>query len=511
MAGDDFLRQSLNQGNNRETPPITTGIVVDTDDTQQNLRLRVCCALLGDDPNPKTMRLHNIPWATYAPAFGGVSTQGYRGITSVVDGDVAYGLIGLPKVGTEVLVATVNGDPTVRMVIGCIINNGTSNTFPHGKYDTTGEYPDGPLAVNGTKIQPLYDNITQMFTGLFGSPRDSFEYMTRGVDYSHSAHRGRYMNSRQTTVDPDNVSISEADGNSIEYTAGHSRDRIGPQEEIVSNPNLKSDPQVVALVSPGLHAISMDDRAENCRLRIRTTSGHQIIFDDTNERIYLSSSKGKNWVEMDACGNIDIHSDTRISIHAAKDINLTAGDSVRITANNFHVRTMNETRLFSGGDTHLHSNANFRMHSAASTFLQTGATLAVKVATQANIEATNIDMLSSSDFKITSGATLHEKASNIFITGPHYVNSSNAAQAATAADPADQKSAYHTNRIPQHEPWPRVLTDMDKSDNDTESKPNSIDYRSNTLTDFEFKDYNDANIGRIERGVNLQRNQKWHR
>src|ERR1035437_2796747 len=61
----------------------------------------------------------------------------------------------------------------------------------------------------------------------------------------------------------------------------------------------KSDSQTIALTSPGRHFISFQDIDEFCRTRWKTTEGTQIIMDDTNERIYISTARGRNWMEID--------------------------------------------------------------------------------------------------------------------------------------------------------------------------------------------------------------------
>jgi hypothetical protein len=85
----------------------------------------------------------------------------------------------------------------------------------------------------------------------------------------------------------------------------------------------------------------MSDVDEQCRIRLKTTSQNQIILDDTNERIYISTGKGKNWVEMDeGNGRIYIYSDSKINIRAKNDLNLYSDENINIRA---HKRVMIES------------------------------------------------------------------------------------------------------------------------------------------------------------------------
>lgn len=496
------------------TRGITSGFVVDNDDPQQSGRLRVCCPSLGDDPNPTTMNVQNIPWARFGTPLAGTMSQGYRGVDAKVEGETGYGFTGVPKVGTDVVVAILDDNPGQRVVIACMPHQSGGTAMPHGRFQSSGSFPDGPLALDGSHIQPMYDNYTQMFSGPYASGRQSFEWMSRGVDYTFGAFRGEAKNPRQAEDDSEDVSVSEPDGRTIQYTQGYGADRVGDQASVANNSNRKYDPQVYAWTSPGFHSISMDDRVENCRLRLRTTTGHQIVLDDTNERIYISTFKGKNWVEMDAAGNIDVHSDTRINIHAAKDINLTSEQTIRLASKDIHFRAQNEIRMFSFADTHLISNSNIRIASVQSTAIETGTTFTVLATADAKItSSSNVHVLAATSAYVTGSSSVElMSGGNILGTGAMVLwNSGPAASSADSAQPASAKTAYHTNRIPMHEPWPRVLVNLDKANDDAAMTAQPIAYTGGSMGDFEFTSYSDSNIGRMEYGVSLNRNPKWHR
>lgn len=513
---------------------IVSGTVVDNDDPQQNERLRVVCPVLGDDTNPKTMNLTNIPWARKCSILAGVLSQGFSGVSSRVTGQVSYGWAGVPKVGAEVIIAIIDGDPSSRVWLGCVTQRGSTSALPHGRYVSDGGYPEGPVTTDGEPINPLYKSLEQSFSGPYGAKKESFEWFSRACDYSAGAHVGESKLDKQPTDDSVNKTIVEGDGNKIEYTQGYGKDRVGQQPEVVNDPNKSSDPQVYGLTTPGQHALSFDDRAENCRIRLRTTTGHQVLLDDTNERIYISTTKGNNWVEMDSCGNVDLFSSMRVSLHAAKDVNITAGESIRMSAKDFHLRTSNETRIFSHKDIHIRTNDNLRVNVTKDAKIEVHQNLDLTVTRDVKFKFdAKFDTLVASDIKLTSQKAIHTKANdtiyqtagknfevnaavNIVHTATKiYDNSGSAsaklADAAEAAILSDALAAYHTNRIPYREPWPRVMTDKEISDNDGETGASPIDFTSGKLGTMEFKDYNDPNIGQADWGTSLKRNSKWHR
>ena len=93
----------------------------------------------------------------------------------------------------------------------------------------------------------------------------------------------------------------------------------------------------------GGHSFVMDDGDVNGidkLIRLRTSGGHQILMNDTEDIIYISNSTGTTWMEFTGDGKIHIfsHSDfslrsnSNINLHADKDINMFAHDNIRMFA-----------------------------------------------------------------------------------------------------------------------------------------------------------------------------------
>ncbi len=456
---------------------LTTGTVVDTNDPQQNGRLRIMCPAMGDTPDKK---VETIPWALYVSPLAGSTHVGPRGpdddpTKNGTAGPVAYGMWNIPKVGALAIVACIDGDPNYRIWLGCLPHQWLSHTMPHGRYTyqkTDG--PDGPLSSAESPIQPLYDNQTQAFTSPSTNvePRKSFEFATRAMDQQVSGIDSEVIDKVLSNMGDDlEANFTEADGREGSSTQGYQRSRIQPNLNISDTGGINYDPQVYAWTTPGFHSISMGDAATSCRMRFRTSSGNQIILDDTNERIYISTAQGKNWIEMDQNGNIDIYSDRRISIHAALDINFETEGAFRVKANKgIHLSTNEDFRIFSKKDIH---------HKSENIFLE--AINNINELAQENVLIQSVN----SDTRIKAGGDVLVTGSSIHLNGPD----------AGLANPS--KEAFLTNRVPQHEPWGRVM--YLNTDKDTGSSQ-----------DLQFS-YNDPLVGRVELNENIDRGPFWHR
>ncbi len=97
-----FTRQSQLTAQQWAFYGVTIGTVVDTNDPQQMGRVRAVCLALNDDSNAL---IKDIPWASYATPFGGTVQEGTMGRNdNPSSGPVAYGMWGIPKIGSQVLI-----------------------------------------------------------------------------------------------------------------------------------------------------------------------------------------------------------------------------------------------------------------------------------------------------------------------------------------------------------------------------------------------------------------------
>lgn len=400
----DFMKSYSSGINSEGFTGITLGIVVDTDDPLQMGRLRIFCPSLNDDPKAAQY----VPWAIYASPFSGsIDNSSYtRGVggeqVAESKGAVHYGFWAIPDLGAHVLVGCVDGDYRRRFWMACVPQHQETGTLHNGRWKHNAGEIEGPLTSDDAPMQPLYNNLKEAF----GDKKKSPEWKSRAADYQATAIRDDFNqvpnNKKEKYVDQTNKSM--VDGESDEWIkdaiGSHGYDWTG-----FKNYGAFLASRTFGMSSPGMHAFVMDDRPFNSRMKFRTTTGHQILLDDTNERIYIATNQGKNWVEMDSNGNVDVYSENHVSINAAADINFTAGQTIRLFAEEgIHMfaghgitekRTPLDEAPFKGqiriqSDNDLHVLAqNIRMKSMLSTFHETGMDLYRKVGQSSFMDVEN--------------------------------------------------------------------------------------------------------------------------
>jgi hypothetical protein len=154
----------------------------------------------------------------------------------------------------------------------------------------------------------------------------------------------------------------------------------------------------------------MQDNAQTGRVRIKTSEGHQVIFDDANERIYISTAKGRTWLELDQDGHVHMYATESVSVYAGEDINLTAQRDINMQA---------------GRSVNINATKNFD----------------VTACQQVNITGDNGVRLSSHDrFDIFAASELIEEGEVIHLNGPRALRAS-----CPIVPPI----------VPDHEPWKR--------------------------------------------------------
>lgn len=466
---------AANSPSQPQLPYMTVGTVVDTNDPLQMGRARIICPTLGESYDT---RIEDVPWAVYVSPFAGSTSVGTKGPgLQTTQGPVAYGFWSIPKVRSQVIVSFVDGDPNLRIYIGGAYDLGEPHTMPHGRW-MMDDHPAlekapgdtdvyGPYSSNEKLIRPLADNIRKAFSNKTNSP----EWKTRAADFTASA------------LDISAVSTSSSNvADDKDVTVGDWINRQGYQINRQSLESGDYDNMVYCWTSPGFHSVSMDDRQENCRMRFRTTSGNQIILDDTNERIYIMTAEGNNWIEMDQSGNIEMYTSGKFSVRAEGDVNLTSDKTVRILGKE---------------GVHIKSDKDVRIESIDNTEVRVGDTYTLTASNNIEVRSTNHKILTSEALKVRSGSdislnangncsvfgtisfiasrkSMHIRSGSILRQSPTIPGPSSPPPNLT--DPEIAEPAFLTNRVPMHEPWARAssvgdfdqtqdLTDPGRMDN----------------------------------------------
>lgn len=354
-------------------PYLIEGVVVDTADPQEMGRIKVWCpAVDGELP-----KLEVLPWATYmSPLAGQAHDYPAGGGASRSEGPVSYGFWAIPKLGAQVVIAFLYGDVNQRIYMGSMFRDHGNRSLPAGRNTSA-----APVSDSNDKIEPQTSNLGAQFQGKL----DASEARTRGA-YERQAAQAL---STKTDAEGYNRRVIKA----ADPTAG------------------LLESQLYCWTTPGRHAIIMQDNPSNARVRLKTAEGHQIILDDANERIYVSTSRGRTWIELDVDGHVNIYAAESISMSAGKDFNIEALGNINLSA---------------GGNVNIAGGGHARISACSDVSLSGDG---------------GINLTSGGTFNVLAAGTLLATGSEIHLNGP----------GAATAPCADKPSI-----TPSHEPWTRA-------------------------------------------------------
>ena len=401
-GGFDILMSDFN-------PFILEGIVLETSDPDQMGRIKVWIPSVDGEYYQKDQ----LPWCEYASPLAGFTSDFKRGRQNLTtSGLTSYGFWAIPKIGAMVLCFFLNGDPNRRFFFAQYFNVHQNRSLPDGRNVNPDTGDVGCFTDDYGIMRPEMDNLNQQFAGDLKSPQAK----TRGVW------------ERQVAQDK-----TEKDGHDG-YAQATADDYL--------------DPQTYCLVTPGRHGLIMQDAPDSCRVRLKTTEGNQIILDDTNERIYISTARGGAWLEMDEDGHVHLFGTESVSIRAGKDINLIADNNVNIEAkNNVNIKAVNGTMvLASKGDMTLTSTG-------ANVYTTACSELHMLSKSTAYLTGNGMNITTSGSMFITPGRLDVKSTGPVTITGkPSNVNGPTAM---AGSDAQCGKDAGNPSVVPSHEPWKR--------------------------------------------------------
>lgn len=361
------------------TTTLVEGVVVDTNDPQQMGRLKIWCPSIDGE----NYAISELPWASYLTPFAGHAIDYPGGAAAKApSGPLAYGWWAIPKKGALVVVGFLYGDPNLRFYMGSFFPEHSNRSLPAGRNTET-----GPVTDTLQPVEPATTNLKAQFQGKLSEP----EAQTRGA-YERMAAQP----------------LTTKDG------------KEGYQPAPLAKTAGDFDPQTYCMVTPGRHAIIMQDNQETSRVRIKTADGSQVILDDANERIYISTAKGRTWVELDADG--------RVHIYAADDVALASGGSINIAAKG-------DFSVSAGGNINLGASGHLRATACKDLSLSADGPL---------------NITSQKDVNILASGLLLAKGEKIHLNGPK---------------PPAAPCAEKVELIPQHEPWKRPASKQPRNKN----------------------------------------------
>jgi hypothetical protein len=251
-----------------------------------------------------------------------------------------------PDIDSRVLVIFVEGKVSQGFWFGCIQDPLTNHMIPGiaASKDTVGETSsedttqDLKREIYGTDMVPAGEVNRKLYnlSGGAGStdklrkPIHPFANTLRNQGLSQDTVRGTTSSSARRESPSAVFGIS---------TPG----RVDPARRKVKLGPLDALEDIPVVRSAG-HTFVMDDgdsEGDNQLIRLRTSSGHQLLMHDTAGVIYLANAKGTVWMEFSGDGAVDIYaqkgynirSGGDINFHAEGDINMYANRNIKIKAN----------------------------------------------------------------------------------------------------------------------------------------------------------------------------------
>ena len=443
----------------------------------------------------------------YASPFYGVTGYEYMGLnkTDFNDTQKSYGMwFPTPEIGTTVLVAFVDGEPSEGYFIACVPGKFMNHMIPaiagstevelteeeKKLFDTKSPLPVGevnrktneldksleiekikkpvhPIALRFLEQGLLEDDIrgTTTSTSRRNVPNTVFGISSPGpADRSVNAKRG--FIGKQQTKSSTPVPVSRLGGTQFVMDDGDARYlRVTPASE---GPVEYVDTQDPKETRKGQNNIPYNEY-----FRIRTRTGHQILMHNSEDLIYIGNAKGTTWIELTANGKIDIYAQDSISVHTENDINFRADRDINLEAGrNINLRSEK-------GRLHADVNGNLEFAVAGETLLTTTGNLNIKTTGVNKLTSGGTtDILSASALRVTSGeklsigsGTMVLQANTIDMNGP----AADTAQTAAATQPLSLHQNLLTSstaewgsnnryqvkpnlasimkRVPMHEPW----------------------------------------------------------
>tara|TARA_B100000989_G_scaffold74587_2_gene52633 strand:+ start:3364 stop:6435 length:3072 start_codon:yes stop_codon:yes gene_type:complete len=161
---------------------------------------------------------------------------------------------------------------------------------------------------------------------------------------------------------------------------------------IKSLPN-NSDAKIIkALLGPNNrrkgHSIALDDGdidGNSNQIRLRTSTGHQILMNDTEGVIYVGNADGSVWIELGKSGTLDVYAQDSINFRS-KNLNFHADENIKfhskgytqiVSEQQLHLQSEDDLVLQSSADAGITSNA-FSVKASGSMNLSGGATSSIK-------------------------------------------------------------------------------------------------------------------------------------
>lgn len=231
-----------------------------------------------------------------------------------------------PDVGNDVLIAFISGDPVNCIYFGALFPQNQNFMVPGAPVATYTDQ-DGLPITSGPALETDNRNLTNITSEL--PQRKPFTALAQGL-----------------------------------VNQGLQDDPLRGQS--TASARRETPSQAYGILTPSGHQIVFDDgdqKGNGSLIRLRTKSGAQLLIDDETGNIYAITKNGRTWMELNDEGNFDVYGQSNISVHAETgNINLvTSSDDINIqSAKDINLRAGGNLNFYAGGGTNIVTKKDFK-------------------------------------------------------------------------------------------------------------------------------------------------------
>ena len=368
---------SSNTSDNPRPGPYLARVIGHMDSTYMGiLEVQLLRPVGGNPSETKTFQARYM-----SPFYGVTSADHLIGSTNVDDlayssddynnTQKSYGMWMVPPdVGSLVIIMFIDGAVDKAFWIGCVADEGMNFMLPglaathkvveDPEADKAGRQGRVPVAEYNKAVNNTADpDITQglkprhPFTDVLSHQGLLFDDI-RGITSSSARREVPSMVFGISTPGPVDKKGPKGEIGNLESRVTTFVSRLGGTTFVMDDGDNRFLRKTTASEGPPEYASVEDKETDgkvelphNELVRIRTRTGHQILFHNSEDLIYITNARGTSWIELTSDGKIDIFAQDSISVRTANDLNFYADRDINIEAKrNLNIKV--------GGEMHTH-------------------------------------------------------------------------------------------------------------------------------------------------------------
>jgi hypothetical protein len=258
-----------------------------------------------------------------------------------------------PDVDTRIICIFVDGNPNEGFYVGCIPEPGLTHMVPAIGATENFVKDESKKKVADISRVPTVE-ITELDAAFIDDPRYyDKQKPIHDVLFGELFSQGTISDIIRGPVG----SNSQRESPSTVYGISTPGEAIKASEEST---------QVIGRT--GGHSFIMDDGdfdKKDKHIRLRSSTGHQILLSDNGECLYIQHANGQAWLELGKEGTLDVFSTNSVNVrtqgtinlHADKEINMFAGSKINLNAPVVGIEGDSAVELKSAGSVKLHGGA----------------------------------------------------------------------------------------------------------------------------------------------------------